>query len=162
MVKEKKLILVKKEFRQLTLEELYAVLRLRAEVFVREQNCPYIDPDNEDQEAFHVLGYALTGTELLAYARLLKPGAYGTEPSIGRVVTAKQHRRQKLGKVIFAEALAWCRQLFPNQTIRIMAQEYLKRFYEEFDFQVVSEPFLEDDIWHVDMVLLPHIGVNTP
>ncbi len=147
-----KLKIVKKRFSKLSTTELYAFMRLRAIVFVLEQNCPYIDPDNLDQEAFHLLGYHPKTNELVAYARILKPGAYKSEPSIGRVVTDKRYRSQLLGKIIFAESIAWCKELFPENAIRIMAQEYLIRFYEGFGFQVDSEPFLEDDIWHVDMI----------
>jgi ElaA protein len=152
-VNTQKLNIVKKRFTELTTVELYALMRLRAVVFVLEQNCPYIDPDNQDQEAFHLLGYHLKTNELVAYARILKPGAYKREPSIGRLVTDKRYRSQQFGKLIFTESIAWCEELFPERTIRIMAQEYLIRFYEGFGFQTDSDPFLEDDIWHVDMTL---------
>jgi ElaA protein len=152
-VNTQKLNIFKKGFTELNTDELYAVMRLRAEVFVLEQNCPYIDPDNQDQEAFHLLGFHPKTNELVAYARILKPGAYKSEPSIGRVVTDKRFRSQQLGKLIFQESLDWCSEMFRGKSIRIMAQEYLVRFYQEFGFQVDSNPFLEDDIWHVDMIL---------
>ena len=38
-----------------------------------------------------------------------------------------------------------------GREIRIAAQMYLERFYEGFGFKRVTDPYLEDDIWHVDM-----------
>jgi ElaA protein len=154
-VKTQKITIRKKRFEDLELAELYGLLRLRAEVFVLEQNCPYIDPDGKDEKAYHLLGSHPKTNELVAYARVLRPGEYKKEPSIGRLVTDKRYRSQEFGKEIFAESIAWCHALFGRQEIRIMAQEYLVRFYDGFGFQVVSDPFLEDDIWHVDMVCGP-------
>lgn len=140
-----------KTFDQLSKEELYAVLRLRAQIFVVEQNCPYVDTDNLDQEAHH-LWLAEEGT-INAYARILKPGAHYREPSIGRVVTTSKKRGTGLGIEIVKRAIEESLSLYPHESIRIMAQSYLIRFYESFGFEVVSEQFLEDGIPHVEMVL---------
>ena len=140
-----------KQFSDLTTSELYAIMRLRGQVFVLEQNCPYVDADNLDQEAWH-LWYELNSRPI-AYARILKPGAYYKEASIGRVVTATSFRGKAVGKKLFKDCIAETRHLFPKSAIRIMAQSYLIRFYEAFDFKVVSEEFLEDGIPHVEMLL---------
>jgi ElaA protein len=140
-----------KKFSELTLAQLYEVLRLRAQVFVLEQNCPYVDPDNLDFVAFHLLGY--NHAELSAYARILPPGTHYKEASIGRVVSAPNHRQQGLGKQIFAQSVAECTKQFPNHNIRIMAQSYLLEFYSGFGFHAVSQEFLEDGIPHVEMLL---------
>jgi ElaA protein len=144
-----------KTFDQLSVAELYKALHLRAQVFVVEQNCVYQDVDNLDQEAWHVLGFM--GDELVAYARLLKPGTQHHEPAIGRVVTAQSHRGRNIGKQIFAASLAEINQLFPGQPIKIMAQVYLQKFYQSFGFVVASQEFLEDGIPHVDMIAAPNL-----
>ena len=138
-------------FSELTNTQLYAVLRLRAEVFVVEQDCVYLDMDNLDQDAIHLLGY--TGDELAGYARIIKPGNYYDDVSIGRVVSDPDRRGEGLGKLIFDAAIQTCRRAYPGEPIRIMAQCYLTRFYEEFRFEIAGEEFLEDGIPHVEMVL---------
>ena len=140
-----------KTFDELSKADLYAILRLRAQVFVLEQNCPYVDLDNLDQEAWHI--WVADNGLPLAYARILKPGAHYKEAAIGRVLTAIQARNTGLGKKIFKRSIAETRSLFPGTAIRIMAQSYLIRFYESFGFEVVSEEFLEDGILHVEMLL---------
>lgn len=147
-----------KHFSDLTLEELYALLRLRAEVFVVEQNCVYQDLDNLDQDAHHLLGYE--GETIIATARILKPGSHYPESAIGRVVTAQTHRNTGAGKAIFQAAINETKRLFPHQPIKIMAQSYLIKFYSAFGFVVVSEEFLEDGIPHVEMKFLTTEGAE--
>ncbi|MFN5803859.1 MAG: GNAT family N-acetyltransferase, partial [Sphingomonadales bacterium] len=81
---------VLKKFQELTGDELYALLRLRAEVFVVEQSCAFQDLDNKDQPSYHLLGYQ--NDELVAYTRLVPPGISYEAASIGRVVTSPAHR----------------------------------------------------------------------
>ena len=140
-----------KHFSDLTLLELYAMLRLRAEVFVVEQHCVYQDLDNLDQDAWHLLGY--DGETLIATARILKPGSHYAIPAIGRVVTAQSHRNTGAGKAVFQASLDETKRLFPQHSIKIMAQSYLIKFYSSFGFAVASEEFLEDGIPHVEMEL---------
>ena len=93
-------------FDALTVAELYAVLRLRSEVFVVEQNCVFLDMDNSDAQAMHVLGHAPEGAgELVAYARCFGPGVKYAEASIGRVVTAPSARGSGVGHVLMREAV---------------------------------------------------------
>src|ERR1700678_801611 len=92
-----------KHFDDLTPSELYAVLRLRSEVFVVEQNCVYLDQDWKDPHCYHLLGW--TGTLLAAYVRLLPPGLSYSEPSIGRVVTSPSYRGKGGGRALMEKAL---------------------------------------------------------
>ena len=80
-----------KRFNELSTHELYVILQLRSEVFVVEQDCVYQDLDNKDQDAFHVLG--VLDNEIVAYARIFKPGDYFLESSIGRIVVKKEFRK---------------------------------------------------------------------
>lgn len=133
-------------FDELTKAELYAVMRLRQEVFVVEQDCPYLDADGLDQGAMHLLGMDADG--LAAYARVLPPGARYDECCISRVVTAQRTRRTGLGRTLMAECLAHC----GSAPIRISAQAYLQKFYEEMGFRCTRKEYLEDGIPHKEML----------
>ena len=140
-----------KPFNSLRLDELYAILALRQEIFVVEQNCPYQDADNKDQHSFHVMVHK--DSTLIAYARLVPIGlSYKNYCSIGRVVTAKNQRGKGIGKLLMSYALKQCNKLFPNIPIKISAQVYILNFYSDLGFSVVGEEYLEDDIPHRAMV----------
>jgi len=140
-------------FNELSVDDLYAVVRLREAVFIIEQNCPYPDADGRDPAAWHLLGWSATGERrLLAYTRVFEPGVRYSEASIGRVVTAPEVRGTGLGKVLMAEALRRVESLVPGQVVKIAAQRRLEKFYLGFGFESVSEPYEEDGILHIDMV----------
>ncbi len=141
-------------FAALSASELYELLALRQRVFVVEQNCAYVDCDGKDLRAHHLLGRDATGA-LVAYARLLPPGVSFAEASIGRVVTDGAARRFGYGRALMHEAIARTRALFGGGPIRIGAQRYLERFYGELGFRTEGEPYDEDGIPHVEMVLAP-------
>jgi len=134
----------------LSARQLYAVLATRAEIFVVEQNCIYLDPDGRDVGAMHLIAWS--GTEVAAYARILDPGAAFAEPSIGRVLTAKAFRGSGLGRELFAKSIAHAEALYPGQDIRIGAQSHLERFYASFGFVKASEEYIEDGIPHIEML----------
>jgi ElaA protein len=138
-------------FDELTPDALYQVLRLRSEVFVVEQHCPYLDEDNRDQSSLHLLGWL--GPLLAAYVRILPPGLAFKELSIGRVVTSPLVRRKGFGVVLMREAIRQAWVAYGKQDIRIGAQYYLLDFYSSLGFRQVSEIYLEDDIEHVEMIL---------
>ena len=139
-----------KPYDELTLTELYELLRLRVEVFIVEQNCPFQDLDRQDDKAYHLLGYAETG-ELAAYARLFDAGISYEEVAIGRVIVSPAHRRHGLGQELMRQAIAYCEVLYGAQPIRIGAQQYLERFYQGFGFVQCGEGYLEDGIPHIPM-----------
>lgn len=138
-----------KKFAALTPSELYAILQLRNEVFVVEQNCVFQDADDKDQECYHLMGFA--GSKLAAYTRLVPPSVIYPEISIGRVVTSPSIRRSGAGRELMAESIACCYRLFGKGPIKIGAQHYLRMFYESFGFQIVSDVYLEDGIEHIYM-----------
>ena len=139
-----------KTFKRLTVEELYAAMRLRGEVFIVEQNCPYIDADGKDFHSHHLMGYE--GDELVAYSRLVEPGIAYNEVSIGRVITSPKHRRKNYGKLLMQKSIEEIERMYGKVPIRIGAQAYLKKFYEGFDFVDLNEPYLEDGIEHLIML----------
>ena len=140
-----------KPFDALSLSELYALLRLRSEVFVVEQSCAFQDIDQQDQRALHLLGYTTQG-ELAAYARLFEAGISYEQASIGRVVVGAEFRRYGFGRELMRKAIAQLEAQFGAQPIKIGAQQYLEKFYESFGFQQIGEPYVEDGIPHLHML----------
>jgi ElaA protein len=114
-----------------------------------EQNCPYQDADGKDQEALHLMG--LKGKELVAYARLLKPGISYKESAIGRVVVSPKHRGKKYGIELMEQAIRNCILTFNASEIIVSAQKYLEKFYTDLGFLTESDTYLEDDIPHIKM-----------
>ncbi len=139
-----------KTFQELSVNELYDLLKLRAGIFVVEQDCVYNDLDEFDKEAVHV--FYIENGEIIATARLLKPGARFADFSIGRVVVKKEKRGTGLGKALMNAAIGYCITEWKAEKIKISAQQYLQRFYEELGFVVTTEMYLEDGIPHVGMV----------
>jgi ElaA protein len=139
-----------KEFDELSNIDLYSILRLRAEVFVVEQNCPYQDADGKDLKSLHLMGRDENGN-LITYARIVPPGVSFTEVSIGRVVSAPKLRGTGAGKALMTMSIEVINQKYGTAPIRIGAQLYLKKFYESHGFVQASEMYLEDDIPHIEM-----------
>lgn len=141
--------IIKKEYRNLSLDELYGIFRLRAEVFVVEQNCPYQDLDDNDQKSIHV--YAVQDNEIVACLRVfLKDDGNAT---IGRVVTSQKVRGTGMGKRLVLEGIKCARELYPGLKCVIHAQCYAIGFYEKCGFAVCSDEFLEDGIPHKEMII---------
>lgn len=137
----------KKAFYQLTLAELYELLRVRSEVFVVEQNCVYQDLDGDDQQAIHL--WMIVKGKLVALARVCPAGTHMQEVSIGRVITTE--RGKGYGREIMLHAIEAAVSHFNAQLIDIEAQEYARGFYERVGFQQSSEPFILDGIPHIKM-----------
>jgi|SRR5690554_1034579 len=137
-------------FSELTLQELYDILRLRSEIFVMEQDCVYQDIDNRDQKALHILG--MEDGFLVAYARCFRPGIYFREAAIGRILVRENYRRMGYGHKITKAAIDAINTKFKADKIKISAQVYLVIFYESHGFKTVGERYLEDGIPHIAMV----------
>jgi ElaA protein len=141
-----------KKFDDLTPHELYAVLQLRNEVFVVEQNCVFQDADDKDQQCFHLMGWE--EKKLAAYTRIAPAGICYEETSIGRVVTSPSARRKGFGRDLMQQSIHTVYSLFGAETsIKIGAQLYLKKFYESLGFAQTSDVYIEDGIEHIEMLL---------
>ncbi|UTV27481.1 GNAT family N-acetyltransferase [Photobacterium atrarenae] len=140
-------------FEQLTTHQLYELLKLRVDVFVVEQDCPYPELDNKDQlpHTRHLLGYQQG--KLAAYLRLLAPGSTYPNASIGRVLTAEFARGNGAGHALLKEGLAHAERLWPDHSLDIGAQSHLQPYYGRYGFEPISEEYLEDGIPHIDMRL---------
>lgn len=137
-----------KRFQELSLEELYEILRLRSAVFVVEQDAVYQDLDDLDQDAFHLRLYK--DGRLAAYARILKAGTYLDEVAIGRVIAVE--RGVGDGLAIFTKAIQIAQAEFGAERIKIRAQLQAKGFYEKTGFRCCGEPFMYEGLVHVDMM----------
>jgi ElaA protein len=157
-------------FDGLSPRQVHAVLRLRAEAFVLEQGCAYVDPDEADLTSHYVMGWQ--GTRLVASCRILPPlpppewqrflamhGCASAEsmlippsPVIGRVVTSSTVRGTSLGRTLMAKAVEQAELLYPGDAVFLGAQAHLRDFYASFGFKIVGEPFLEDRIPHLAML----------
>ena len=139
-----------RSFRELSKEELYNLLALRAEVFVVEQECAYQDLDGKDTKALHILG--IVNNELIAYARVFGPGDYFEEASIGRIVVQKNYRSDGFGRQIVLAAEKAIVDNFRAEKIKLSAQSYLRNFYEDLGYRVKGDEYLEDGIPHLAMI----------
>ncbi|SNY63278.1 GNAT family N-acetyltransferase [Enterobacter sp. CC120223-11] len=136
---------------QLTVQQLYALLQLRCEVFVVEQTCPYQDVDGDDLvgENRHILGWR--DGELVAYARILKSEEEFEPVVIGRVIVSQAVRGEKLGVKLMEQTLASCDQHWPQKALYLGAQAHLQSFYAHFGFAPVTDVYDEDGIQHIGM-----------
>ena len=141
------IILHRKRFQELTVDELYELLRARSEVFVVEQDCVYQDMDGDDQPSIHL--WLTDGDKVVAVCRVCPAGTHMEEVSIGRVITTE--RGKGYGKRIMLEGIAVARECFGAKRIDIEAQEYAHGFYEQVGFRQSSEPFILDGIPHIRM-----------
>lgn len=139
-----------KEFNQLTTKELYEILKVRAEVFVVEQQCIYQDLDSKDEVSYHL--FFEDNAEIVAYLRILPPNISYPEVAIGRVLTKEKHRKKGISKKLVQNAIDFVTDSLGEQTIRISAQAYLLKFYNDLGFEPVSEIYLEDGIEHIEML----------
>lgn len=141
---------VRKTFEELSAAELYEIVQLRIAVFVVEQNCPFQDCDDLDLRASHLMLYDVEDN-LCAYARYY----FLSEPNtvhIGRVVVKKTLRMNGLGRLLMDRVLTEIRKNTTADSIEISAQLYLKRFYEDFGFEIEGRTYSEDRIIHVKMI----------
>ncbi|MEN9548446.1 MAG: hypothetical protein RIR12_1037 [Bacteroidota bacterium] len=137
-------------FDALTPFELYAILRLRSEVFVVEQNCVFLDMDNKDEQCLHLCGWR--DKTLIAYTRILPKGIAYNMPSIGRVVSAPIVRGTGIGSTLMKRSIQTVYDLYGQQPIKIGAQYYLLSFYNSLGFVASSPVYLEDGIEHIEMI----------
>jgi len=145
-------------FYELKLDELYAILALRQEVFIVEQNCPFLDADSKDQIALHLMINDEAGS-LVAYTRLFnKDVYYEGYTSIGRVVTSPKARGGGVGRVLMEKSIEKVLNDFQKAPIKIGAQKYLEKFYQSLGFRLTGNDYIEDGIPHTYMIYDKHLS----
>ena len=145
---------IAKKYEELTVDELFAIYKLRCAVFIVEQKCPYQEVDDADEVAVHLMAKDENG--LQGYLRVLPAGATTPEVSIGRVIAVK--RRCGIGEKLMRKGIEVAKEIFNAQTIRIEAQTYVATLYEKCGFERVGEEFLLDGIPHIEMLLAPSLN----
>lgn len=139
-----------KQFDELSIQELYAILQLRSEVFVVEQDCVYQDIDSKDQKALHVFSYK--DNTLITYTRIFRPGDYFKNASIGRVVVKENQRSFRYGYDLMKASIQVIEEKLGTSIIEISAQTYLLKFYNSLGFKQEGHEYLEDGIPHIKMI----------
>ena len=145
-----------KAFDQLSNHEVYKIMKLRVDIFVVEQKCPYGDLDDRDldENALHL--FAKEGDEISCYLRILPPGSgYPDMPSLGRVATQQKQRGTGIGHALVIRANQTLDELWPNTKCHLSAQSHLQGFYAQHGYKPVGEGFLEDGIPHIGMERSP-------
>lgn len=142
-------MVIYKNFNELTVKELYEILKLRSEVFVVEQKCIYNDIDGKDITSIHLM--IKENGEIKAYLRILQPGVSYDDASLGRVLVSKDARGKGYAKIIVQKGIDYVLNNLNNTNITIGAQEYLKDFYSKFGFKAISDVYDDDGIPHLDM-----------
>ena len=137
-----------KHFKDLTNEELYEILRIRVNVFVVEQKCPYPEIDNKDQNSYHI--YLENDGRMVAYSRIMPDDERTAR--IGRVLTVE--RGKGLGADILRIAIEKIKEIYGPDRIVLESQTYAIGFYEREGFKVISDEFMDDGIMHVNMELV--------
>jgi ElaA protein len=142
-----------KSYEALTKDEFHALIALRMEVFVVEQNCPYQDLDGKDLLSFHLL-LKDEKQQLIGTARILPAGLSYPEISIGRVLTNAPNRNKGLGHAIMKECINFVHQKWGDSiAIKISAQSHLQAFYNQHGFESTGKEYLEDGIPHSEMIM---------
>lgn len=143
-----------KAFGEIQPETLYEILKLRQDIFVIEQQCLYPDLDGFDLGCHHLWG--TKSGKIISTARIVPPGLIYPEPSIGRVCTALEERKNGEGKRLMEKAIELSLEKFGPLAIKIGAQLYLEKFYRQLGFETCSAPYDEDGILHIKMLRVAH------
>ena len=139
-----------KKFDELNAEEIYEILKIRNQVFIVEQQCPYLDCDGSDMKSYHL--FLENNNEIAAYLRIIEKGVSYNEISIGRVLVNSKYRGKGLARDMMKEAIGYINNQLNETSIRIEAQAYLIDFYKSLGFKQTSKVFLEDNIPHIEML----------
>lgn len=142
-----------KKFNELTSMEIYEIGKIRQEVFVVEQNCPYLDFDEKDFNSYHIFLKDEKTNKMFCYSRVLAPGLSYDTASIGRVLVLKEYRKRGYARKLLLESIKVVKEFFKKNEITIGAQYYLKDFYSSLGFKEISDVYDEDGIPHIDMYL---------
>ncbi len=140
-----------KNFEEISKDELYEILSLRQKIFIVEQNSPFVDADFIDQKSLHLI-CKNSKNKICAYLRVIPPDIKFSEASFGRVFVIPEFRKNGLAKIAVQNCMNKIHELYGNVSIKIDAQIYLKKFYEDFGFVQIENPFDDAGVLHITMI----------
>jgi len=141
---------VQKPWSELSLEELYSVLKLRTDVFFVEQRIDEEELDNRDQEPSTEHLWIADAAGTAAYLRVLvdtEASHLDARHSFGRVVVRADRRGEGLAQVLVARVM----EQYGHESMLLHAQEYIAPLYAKFGFEVFGESYIEAGIPHISM-----------
>ena len=138
-----------KPFEELSGAQVYEILKSRAEIFMLEQNIRCLDMDDVDYRSVHC--FLEENSRVVAYLRAFYSGEDRNTVQLGRVLSL--NHGAGLGTELMEKSLEYIKCHMPCREVTLHSQAYVSGFYEKFGFNAVSEPFLEEGIWHVSMTL---------
>ena len=138
-----------RRFSDLSLDQLYQIIKLRNKVFIIEQNCPFLDLDDQDQGAFHL--FLQHQSRFIGYIRVNPLEMDFSIVKLSRFCLLAEYRDKDLGKDMLKFILTHAEKNWRSQEIQISAQEYLEGFYQKFGFIACSEAYEIDNILHINM-----------
>lgn len=146
-----------KHYRDLTLNEFHDIIALRLEVFVVEQDCPYLDLDGKDKKCYHLICKdGKEGNNVMSTSRILPPGVSYEHAAIGRVVVDKEYRGRGIGHEMMDRCIDFCQKEFGNDSpVIISAQKHLEEYYRKHQFVSIGSEYLDDGIPHIEMKRSP-------
>ena len=143
-LEKNKMKLIIKHFNELSVRELYEIVRARQEIFLMEQNIVCRDFDGVDYEALHC--FLWENGRVVAYMRAFMQGG---QIHLGRFLTVRHG--EGLGRRLMEESLPVVKESFDCEKITFHAQRHAEGFYLKLGFKTVSDVFLEEGIEHVVM-----------
>ena len=139
-----------KLYKDLTIDELYEILKLRSIVFVVEQNCIYQDIDDIDKTSYHIFMKEKDKPEIKVYLRVFEKDKDTAQ--IGRVVTAEDKRRKGYASELIKKGIDIAKNELKKNKVYLEGQVYAAKLYEKLGFKIISDEFLEDGIPHYKML----------
>ena len=139
-----------KLYKDLTIDELYEILKLRSIVFVVEQNCIYQDIDDIDKTSYHIFMKEKDKPEIKVYLRVFEKDKDTAQ--IGRVVTAEDKRRKGYASELIKKGIEIAKNEMKKNKVYLEGQVYAAKLYEKLGFKIISDEFLEDGIPHYKML----------
>ena len=146
----KKMETIIKLYKDLTIDELYEILKLRSIVFVVEQNCIYQDLDDIDKASYHIYMKEKDKPEIKVYLRVFEKDKDTAQ--IGRVVTAQDKRRKGYASELLKKGIEIAKNEMKKNKVYLEGQVYASKLYEKLGFKIISDEFLEDGIPHYKML----------
>lgn len=142
-------------FQDLSLIQWHDIIKLRVDVFVVEQKCPYPEVDGLDPNCLHLWCPNESTGQLIATLRIIPPEHHNGSLGLGRVVVHRDFRDKGMGLSIMKEAMSFMDAHYPGVIQELHSQDYLEQFYQKLGFDTVGAAYDWDGIMHIPMERKP-------